>query len=185
MQLNDKGWQNEALEEFLTKLNLIIQALEVMKSVYSALKIVEETYTKIKEKNTAKMVALNGVAAVSEEAKASASAKAAVAGAASSVAAMPVVGWALAGVAIAGIIAAIIAGMNKFATGGFVGGNSYHGDKNIARVNSGELILNPTQQRNLLNLANGKATGSGGQVEFKIKGDQLVGVLNNYGRLRS
>lgn len=185
MQLNDKGWQNEALEEFLTKLNLIIQALEVMKSVYSALKIVEETYTKIKEKNTAKMVALNGIAAVSEEAKASASAKAAVAGAASSVASMPVVGWALAGVAIAGIIAAIIAGMNKFATGGFVGGNSYHGDKNIARVNSGELILNPTQQRNLLNLANGKATGSGGQVEFKIKGDQLVGVLNNYGRLRS
>jgi hypothetical protein len=32
--------------------------------------------------------------------------------------------------------------MMAFETGGIIGGNSYHGDKLIARVNSGEMILN-------------------------------------------
>lgn len=32
--------------------------------------------------------------------------------------------------------------MAAFETGGIIGGNSYHGDKLIARVNSGEMILN-------------------------------------------
>ncbi len=36
-----------------------------------------------------------------------------------------------------------------FATGGMVGGNSPVGDKLFARVNSGEMILNQAQQRNL------------------------------------
>lgn len=47
----------------------------------------------------------------------------------------------------------------NFATGGFVGGNSYSGDKVIAHVNSGESILTPTQQRNFMNLANSGGTG--------------------------
>ena len=37
----------------------------------------------------------------------------------------------------------------KFATGGIVGGNEYSGDKILARVNSGEMILNAQQQANL------------------------------------
>ena len=36
-----------------------------------------------------------------------------------------------------------------FATGGIVGGNSFYGDRILARVNSGELILNGEQQRRL------------------------------------
>jgi hypothetical protein len=36
-----------------------------------------------------------------------------------------------------------------FANGGMVGGNSPVGDKLFARVNSGEMILNQAQQRNL------------------------------------
>lgn len=36
-----------------------------------------------------------------------------------------------------------------FANGGIVGGSSFYGDKILARLNSGELILNKAQQRNL------------------------------------
>ena len=62
----------------------------------------------------------------------------------------------------------------KFAEGGIVGGTSYSGDKLFAMVNSGEMILNKRQQGNLANMI-----GGGGQVEFVISGDSLVGVLNN------
>lgn len=62
----------------------------------------------------------------------------------------------------------------KFADGGIVGGTSYSGDKLFAMVNSGEMILNKRQQGNLANML-----GGGGQVEFHISGDSLVGVLNN------
>lgn len=63
----------------------------------------------------------------------------------------------------------------KFAEGGIVGGTSYSGDKLFAMVNSGEMILNKRQQGNLANMIG----GGGGQVEFHISGDALVGVLNN------
>lgn len=43
-------------------------------------------------------------------------------------------------------------GIPRFATGGVVGGNSFTGDKILAAVNSGELILNQKQQRNLLGM---------------------------------
>ena len=63
----------------------------------------------------------------------------------------------------------------KFAEGGIVGGTSFSGDKLFAMVNSGEMILNRRQQGNLANMIG----GGGGQVEFHISGDSLVGVLNN------
>lgn len=42
-----------------------------------------------------------------------------------------------------------------FADGGIVGGNSFTGDKLLAGVNSGEMILNPQQQARLFNFADG------------------------------
>lgn len=175
----------QSYEAFSTVINSTVQALESFTAIMKAVSAIEDLAAKKKVKDAAITVAANQTATESEVEKATASAQAAVAGAASSVAAIPMVGWAMAGLAIAGIVAALIAAMSKFATGGIVGGNSYSGDKNIVRVNSGEMILNKTQQRNLLDIANGKTGARGGQVEFKIKGDQLVGVLNNYGRLRS
>ena len=44
--------------------------------------------------------------------------------------------------------------VGAFATGGIVPGTSYSGDKLIARVNSGEMILNRSQQANLYRMAN-------------------------------
>lgn len=183
MQINDSTWKSEELENFLTVVNALIQAFEVMKSIISAVSAAEEIYTKIKEKDSMKAIALNQAVAASEVAKATAAGGAAAAGAASATASIPIIGPALAIGAVAAVVAAIIAGMKKFATGGYVGGNSYTGDKQLARVNSGELILNPSQQRNLLNLANGKGSG-GGQVEFKIRGADLVGTLKNYDRIK-
>ena len=71
--------------------------------------------------------------------------------------------------------------MGAFESGGIVGGQDYHGDKRTVRVNSGEMILNQRQQANLFNMINSNGGVSlGGNVEFKIKGRELVGVLNNF-----
>lgn len=71
----------------------------------------------------------------------------------------------------------------KFASGGIVGGSSSYGDRGIARVNSGEMILNKAQQGTLWNMLNGKG-GIGGNVQFKIRGADLVGTINNYNSRR-
>ena len=47
----------------------------------------------------------------------------------------------------------------KYAEGGFIPGNSYTGDRMIARVNSGEAVLTPQQQQNFMNLANTPSIG--------------------------
>ncbi len=86
--------------------------------------------------------------------------------------------------AIASIIATITALFasfaGSFADGGIISGGSFHGDSMLARVNAGEMILNPKQQSNLFNaLDSGGATGGMQNVEFKISGTVLKGVLKN------
>lgn len=61
--------------------------------------------------------------------------------------------------AIATVIAtvtSIFASLPKFETGGVVPGISFGGDKVLARVNSGEMILNGSQQANLFKILNSK-----------------------------
>lgn len=86
-------------------------------------------------------------------------------------------------VAIAAGIAAVMAAIamiGSFADGGIISGSSYHGDKLLARVNAGEMILNQRQQANLFSMLNSGASTGSGQVEFKISGSTLKGVLKNY-----
>ena len=72
--------------------------------------------------------------------------------------------------------------LQAYANGGVVGGSQYAGDALLARVNSGEMILNGSQQKNLFNLLDKGATGNvyGGNVNFVIRGKDLHGVLLNY-----
>ena len=91
----------------------------------------------------------------------------------------PIVGWLLAGASVASVLGALMA-IPKFAQGGIIGGN-YYNDSLLAYVSSGEMILNKTQQSNLFSLLDRGTTYMGnGDVVFKLKGTDLVGVLNNY-----
>lgn len=151
--------------------------------------------------------------AVASHEQASADAFGAVAAATKSGAALPFpANIAAIAAGVAAVISALATGQaaasaaGAFATGGIVGGNSYSGDKLLARVNSGEMILNGMQQRRLFDLANGAqfalphvnaplelpevripldrlAAAAGpaqqlSEVEFKIKGEYLVGLCN-------
>lgn len=80
-------------------------------------------------------------------------------------------------------VATTISTIKGFAEGGIIEGASHTGDKVLARVNAGEMVLNKRQQSNLFNLLDGNGIGqnaNGGKVEFVIKGSTLKGVLNNY-----
>lgn len=116
----------------------------------------------------------------------------AVAGAGSSVSSVPIVGPILAVAAIASVLAALLAAtsrVKKFANGGIVGGNSYGGDKILAGLNSGEMVLNQKQQSNLFKMLNEGRTRSGNiesqTVELKVRGSDLVAVLSNYSNKRN
>ena len=98
--------------------------------------------------------------------------------------------------AIASIIATIVStfatimsAVGAFADGGIVGGGNLHGDKVLARLNGGEMVLNPTQQAKLFrtieqgNIGNNTETVS--QVKWKIKGSDLYGALSNYKSIKT
>lgn len=81
---------------------------------------------------------------------------------------------------VAATIAGIFASLPKFATGGIVGGNSFGGDRQLIRANSGEMIITRAQQARLWSAISGGGSLGGGQVTFKISGQELYGVLSNY-----
>lgn len=102
----------------------------------------------------------------------------AAASAGASAASTPVVGWLMIGGAIAAALAAFTK-IPKFAEGGIVGGSSYFGDKLLARVNSGEMILNQGQQARALALMDG---GSNVRVsgDVRLNGKDIYISLRNY-----
>ncbi|WP_293714426.1 hypothetical protein [uncultured Parabacteroides sp.] len=106
--------------------------------------------------------------------------KALVAGAASA-AETPIIGW-ITAIAAIGAMSAAFASLPKYETGGIVGvnggiipGASFSGDKILARVNSGELILNRAQQKNIASqlVAGGSASRIDVNVVGRISGRDL------------
>ncbi len=77
-------------------------------------------------------------------------------------------------------VASIFSSLPQFAEGGIIGGSSYFGDRLLARVNSGEMILNQKQQKRLYDLttSDGGATVSLGVS--RIQGSDLYLALSNY-----
>ena len=99
-------------------------------------------------------------------------------------------------VAIASIIATVVStfanimsAVGAFADGGIVGGGNLHGDKVLARLNGGEMVLNRTQQAKLFRTIEsgniGNQSTSVSQVNWKIKGSDLYGALTNYKSIKS
>lgn len=81
---------------------------------------------------------------------------------------------------VASTIMGIFASLPKFATGGIVGGSGYNGDRQLIRANSGEMVITRAQQARLWSTISGGGQLGGGQVTFKISGQELYGVLSNY-----
>lgn len=114
---------------------------------------------------------------LAKQQEASANAFSAATGAGSAVASIPIVGPVMAIAAIASIIAAIAA-IPKFAEGGVVPGSSYYGDKVLARLNSGEVVLNRGQQIRLLQELDKPHQSIAITGELVARGRDLVYVFN-------
>lgn len=87
------------------------------------------------------------------------------------------------GTAIAAAVA-LFATIPKFAKGGIIGGGPSSGDKILARVNAGEMILNQGQQSRLFAAINsGKLGGSGGNlsstVSTRVRAKDIILTINN------
>ncbi|MHB9056207.1 MAG: tape measure protein [Paludibacteraceae bacterium] len=181
-----KSWERVASADMSgwERMVAIINAMgETIKGVSSAW----EAYSTIKELIDAKekASALQKVATATMQASAAGVEAEAniVAGSAKTFnahAGIPFVGIGIAAAGIAAMIALIAKSRNsipKYAEGGIIGGTSYTGDKVLGRFNSGEMVITRADQRNL-NRAIKSGNFGGGNVEFVIKGKDLVGTLN-------
>lgn len=87
------------------------------------------------------------------------------------------------GTAIAAALAAF-AMIPRFEKGGIVGGNSPKGDKLLARLNSGEMVLNKNQQGTLYGLLSNRSSHVEVGGEFKLRGRDLVAVIDSNNKFK-
>lgn len=184
-------------ERMLNIFNAIAQTVDGISSVANNLKKVSEITEKLglaKEALAAKEAAASTqkIASIGEEAIAkkaaaasSVASSAAVAAAAQAEAASLIMAAhayiPFAGVSIgSGFIAqmkailASFAAIPAFAGGGIVPSGSLFGDKIVARVNSGEMILNQQQQHRLFRLANSGGITGGAPININISGKSVL-----------
>lgn len=99
-----------------------------------------------------------------------------------------VIGWVAAIAAGTAVMISTISQLQSFSQGGIFQGSKTVGDHNLARVNSGEMILTNTQQGNLFRILDNNTAGLGGGVgvsSVKIKGSDLYLALSNYSKVQS
>lgn len=147
----------QIVAEWIMK-TVVLQGLETAYAAFKSALLAKQTAEEVAQIGI--VTAAQRVAAVSQV-----TSNAAIAG--SSAAASH--GWlGFGAVAIgAAVMAAVLAfALGAFETGGIVPGNSFSGDNVLARVNSGEMILNRAQQARLFDIAEGNTEpgGSGGAV---------------------
>ena len=82
---------------------------------------------------------------------------------------------------VAAVVAALASVSGAFANGGIVGGSSPSGDKLLARVNSGEMILNGAQQSRLFNFINGVTPFADGGIVY----GPTLSIMGEYAGARS
>ena len=100
-----------------------------------------------------------------------------------------VIGWVAAIAAGTAVMISTISQLQSFSQGGIVGGSSFSGDSQIARVNSGEFVLTKVQQGNLFRLLDSNTAGLGGDgvgvSSVRVKGSDLYLALSNYSKVQS
>lgn len=161
----------EAMETYQTVMQAITAIQELLNLNTQKSIVLDQVQTDQEVANSEKKITTNAIEAGTEGTK-----QAAKSG-------WPTILWAIP--AVLALVAGAIAMAKGFATGGIVPGSSFHGDNMIARVNSGEMILNARQQRNMFNaLDNGAINRGSGHIDvggaITIKGSDLHVALRNY-----
>jgi len=168
----------ENLTELTTKLGLAKKAEAIVQAGTQTTETAAVTAgaTAHVEAKAAEVVA-NEAAQISAQGLMAAESAAAYAG-------IPFIGAGLASGQVTAMLAMIKAAqIPAFATGGIIGGNSTSGDNVLARVNSGEMILNKSQQSNLFRAINSGALGGGSAISStitsKVRGTDILLTINN------
>lgn len=191
----ENGW-----ERFMAGFEIGMQIMNVFTTILGTINTLLTTFNTIQTISTAlkkKDAVASGEQAIADMAAAETSMTKggaqmfeAATGAGKAVSWLPIVGPILAIAAIGAIMGVMLGAMSKskFAAGGIVTNASKIGDFNIARVNGGEMILNNRQQANLFKMLDqnrmpNASTGTS-EVSFRIQGDTLVGVIDNYNKKR-
>lgn len=168
--------------EFFGALIRSVQGVQAMTKAMQELGIISQASALQQVTASSEVATANGVEAAS-------AATAATANVFKAHSAIPFVGIAIAGAMIAGMVAMIANARNsipKYAEGGIIGGATSLGDFNIARVNSGEAILNGSQQKRLFSILNGggglNSDVGSPEIKMVIKGSDLHTIISNYNK---
>lgn len=195
------GWEKvmavwNAMTNVVDSFLSIAKMIENMTDLTNKLVKAKETETAIESAATAAKVTniTTETAALATQAVTEVAASTAKAGAASvemaakstaAYAAIPFVGVGLAEAQIAAMQSLIaMAAVPKFANGGIVTGGPTSGDKILARVNAGEMILNQSQQSRLWQAIQSGRTMAGTpsvsqSMTTKVRGKDLLLTINN------
>lgn len=160
--------------EGLTQARQVASAAE--KALMQEQMVMRTMVTATEASSTTTEVSLTTSRIAATQAETTADTVGAAAKAAKAHAGIPFVGVALAAVAVGGLIALISSSAKKipkFANGGIVPGGDGSGDRVLARVNPGELILNKAQQGRLANHLT-SAASIRVEVEGKIRAKDIL-----------